>query len=122
MIQIDHVGIAARNPESSAKWLAKILGVGAPSVDGADDDMFRIDLGHGSFVLFNAAEKIDLTHMAFRVDGAEFKGVIERLRSMGVSFGNEPDDTKNGRTEDHLGGAGRVYFVDENGHLFEVTC
>jgi catechol 2,3-dioxygenase-like lactoylglutathione lyase family enzyme len=122
MIQIDHVGIAARNPESSAKWLSQILGAGTPSVDGADDDMFRIDLGHRSFVLFNAAEKIDLTHMAFRVDVDAFKGVIDRLRSMSVPFGNEPFDTKNGRTEDQLGGAGRVYFVDENGHLFEVTC
>jgi catechol 2,3-dioxygenase-like lactoylglutathione lyase family enzyme len=44
-----------------------------------------------------------------------------RLRSLGVPFGNQPEEPHNGRTDDPLGGAGRVYFVDENGHLFEVT-
>ena len=27
----------------------------------------------------------------------------------------------NGRTDDPLGGPGRVYFVSPDGHLFEVT-
>ena len=122
MIRIDHVGIPARNAKSSAHWLAQILGAPEPTPDGADDDMFRIDVGDGAFVLFNPAEKVDLVHMAFRLDRERFDEVVGRLRAGGVAFGNDPEDANNGRTDDPLGGAGRAYFVDENGHLFEVTC
>jgi hypothetical protein len=36
--------------------------------------------------------------------------------------GSGAKDPRNARTDDELGGAGRVYFVDANGHRFEVTC
>lgn len=123
MIQIDHIGLAARDTESSARRLATILGSPAPSVDGADDDMYRIDLAHGSFVLFNPAEQIDPSHVAFRVEAAQLAAIVERLRALSIPFGNRHDDTHNGQTDDvEIGGAGRIYFHDENGHLFEVTC
>jgi hypothetical protein len=40
----------------------------------------------------------------------------------GLTFGNDPENPRNGSTDDPLGGAVRVYFIDDNGHLFEVTC
>ncbi len=122
MLRIDHIGIAAHDARASAETLAAILGAPAPTADGADNDMFRIDLEHGAFVLFNAAAKVDPAHIAFHVDLARFGDVVKRLRERGTPFGNDPDDTRSGKTEDFLGGAGRVYFVDDNGHLFEVTC
>src|SRR4051794_29039188 len=53
MIEIDHIGIAARNAQTSARALAEILGAAEPTVDGADDDMYRVDLGHGAALLFS---------------------------------------------------------------------
>ena len=122
MLQIDHIGIAAHNALSSARALAHILGAAEPTPDGADNDMFRIDLGHGAFVLFNAATTVHPEHVAFRVDVPAFSGVLERLRARGMAFGNDPEDPRNGRTDDPLGGTARVYFLDENHHLFEVTA
>jgi catechol 2,3-dioxygenase-like lactoylglutathione lyase family enzyme len=122
MLQIDHIGIPAGDARRSAQRLAEILGASEPKPEGLDDDMFRVDLEDGAFVLFNPAQKIDLTHLAFRVDQARFDAIVGRLRAQQIPFGNDPEDPRNGSTEDHLGGAGRVYFVDENGHLFEVTC
>jgi catechol 2,3-dioxygenase-like lactoylglutathione lyase family enzyme len=122
MLKIDHIGLAARDAEASAKALAAILGAAEPTVDGADDDMYRIDLEHGAFLLFNASASVNPEHIAFRVDEGRFAEVVKRLEERGVAFGNEPEGPRNGRTEDPLGGAGRVYFVDENGHLFEVAC
>jgi catechol 2,3-dioxygenase-like lactoylglutathione lyase family enzyme len=122
MIQVDHIAIAARDPRASAGALADILGLGEPVTDGADDDMYRIDLDHGSFLLFSTAATVEPQHMAFRVDHARFGAVLERLRSRGVAFGNEPEDPRNGKTDDPLGGAGRIYFLHADGHLFEVTC
>jgi len=122
MIQIDHIGIPAFDARSSAHRLAEILGCPEPRVDGADDDMYRVDVGSGTFVLFNPARQVDVLHMAFRVDRERFGAIVARLQSARIAFGNEPDDPGSGKTEDPLGGHGRVYFLDENGHLFEVTC
>jgi catechol 2,3-dioxygenase-like lactoylglutathione lyase family enzyme len=61
--------------------------------------------------------------MAFRVDTENFAAVVNRLRAKGVTFGNDPDDLANGETADSFGGGkGRVYFIDPNGHLFEVVA
>ena len=122
MIQIDHIGIPARDARSSAQQLAEILGAPTPAADGADGDMFRVEVGQGAFVLFNPAEEIHRVHLAFRVDRASFAAVVARLGERRIPFGNEPDETRSGKTDDPLGGQGRLYFVDDNGHLFEVTC
>jgi catechol 2,3-dioxygenase-like lactoylglutathione lyase family enzyme len=122
MIEIDHIGIAARNAQTSARALAEILGASEPSADGADGDMYRVDLGHGAALLFSTSETVGFEHTAFRVDQTRFAKVVTRLRARGMEFGNDPENPRNGETMDPLGGAGRVYFHDENGHLFEVVC
>lgn len=122
MIEIDHIGIAARNAQTSAQALAEILGASEPSTDGADGDMYRVDLGHGAALLFATSETVGFEHVAFRVDQTRFANVVTRLRARGMEFGNDPENPRNGETTDPLGGAGRVYFHDENGHLFEVVC
>jgi catechol 2,3-dioxygenase-like lactoylglutathione lyase family enzyme len=122
MIHIDHIGLAALDARASAQALAAILGADEPTPDGADDDMFRIELADGAFVLFNPAATVPPAHVAFRGAPVWFAGVVARLRERGVAFGNDPEDPANGQTDDPLGGAGRVYFRDANGHLFEVTC
>jgi catechol 2,3-dioxygenase-like lactoylglutathione lyase family enzyme len=122
MIEIDHIGVAAHDAQTSARALAEILGAAEPTVDGADDDMYRVDLGHGAALLFSTSETVGIVHIAFRVERPRFAGVVARLRERGLELGNDPEDPRNGETTDPLGGAGRVYFHDENGHLFEVVC
>ncbi len=122
MIEVDHIGIAARDALRSARALAEILGAAEPTIDGADDDMYRVDLGHGAALLFSTSETVGFEHIAFRVDHSRFVGVVNRLRERGIPFGNDPENPRNGLTEDPLGGKGRVYFTDENGHLFEAVC
>jgi catechol 2,3-dioxygenase-like lactoylglutathione lyase family enzyme len=121
MIEIDHIGITSRNALESARALAEILGAPEPIADGADGDMYRVDLGHSASLLFSTSETINVEHIAFRVASSQFAEVITRLQKRGVSFGNDPEDPRNGKTDDPLGGAGRVYFIDVDGHLFEVV-
>ncbi|AKV04329.1 hypothetical protein AKJ09_10992 [Labilithrix luteola] len=121
MMHVDHMGIAAKDAKRAAEFLAAILGAPAPTPEGIDDEMFRVDLDNDEFILFTTLEKVDFTHLAFRVDGERFAAVDERLRQQKSPFGNDHRDTTNGKTDDPIGGHGRVYFEDENKHLFEVT-
>ncbi len=122
MIRFDHMQIEAKDIQRTARLLADLLGCAPPDAEGQEDDMFRVDLDQGSFVLFTKAPEPRFAHVAFRVDGTRFAATVERLQSKGIPFGNHHADTENRRTTDPLGGSGRVYFHDENGHLWEVTC
>ncbi len=117
---IDHVAVPAPDPEAAARWLAGILGADGVAPDGPDGDMFNVPLG-GGFVLFTAGVVSERHHLAFRIGAKQFDAVIERLRSAGTAFGDDPEDATNGGTTDHLGGAGRAYFTSPDGHFFEVT-
>lgn len=122
MLRIDHVALGAREPRAAAEWLAEILGLAAPRTEGADDDMFAVDLGDGASLLFATADPVPFQHMAFRVDAEAFAAIVGRLRARGLAHGNDPERPDNGLIEDPLGGAGRVYFASPDGHLFEATA
>jgi catechol 2,3-dioxygenase-like lactoylglutathione lyase family enzyme len=124
MMQFDHMAVDARDVVQSARFLADILGANDPVAEGADDDMMRVDLDDGGFILFSSAEEIRFSHVAFRVDRPRFGEVLTRLRAQGIQFGNDHSDTQNGRTQDMLGGPdnSRIYFTDANGHLWEIAC
>jgi catechol 2,3-dioxygenase-like lactoylglutathione lyase family enzyme len=120
LIQIDHIAVPVRDASAAARFLASILGLSPPERDGADGDLFRVAVGAGSFLLFTTAATVVGQHIAFRVDAVTFPAVVRRLRDSGLPFGNAPDDHTNGKTTDPRGGRGLVYFVDRDGHLFEV--
>jgi catechol 2,3-dioxygenase-like lactoylglutathione lyase family enzyme len=122
MLELDHIGITAHDARAAAQFLAEILGLPPPEPDGPDGDMYRLPLGDSSFLSFSSVVTVPPQHIAFRVDLATLKEVVERLRRKGLQFGNDPEDPTNGQVSDPLGGAGRVYFVDPNGHLFEVVA
>jgi|SRR5262245_37392414 len=121
MITLDHVGIPARDAEASARFLSEILGLGPAWPEGPDGEMYRLTIAENVSLLFSNADPAPTQHIAFRVDEATFTTVVDRLRAKGSAFGNDPEDLTNGQTSDPLGGAGRVYFFDPNGHLFEVV-
>jgi hypothetical protein len=121
MISFDHIQIAALDPKQSAIDLANILGVAKPIIEGRDNDLWRIDLNN-CFVLFSEhSAPVPFTHAAFKVDEKSFQQIIERLKKMGIPYGNDHEDPANSKTEDQLGGNGRVYWLDRDKHLLEIT-
>jgi catechol 2,3-dioxygenase-like lactoylglutathione lyase family enzyme len=120
MIAIDHIGVLARDVSSSAQFMADILGLAPGFPDGPDHEMFRLPVNESSSLLYFAADQIPGLHIAFRVDKPAFDGVVSRLRDRGLAFGNDPEDQTNMQASDFMGGHGRVFFLDPNGHLFEV--
>jgi catechol 2,3-dioxygenase-like lactoylglutathione lyase family enzyme len=61
-------------------------------------------------------------HLAIRVAPETFTSAIGRLSESGTAFGNDPEDAANGRTDDQLGGTGRAYFRDPDGHFYELVA
>jgi len=122
MIAIDHIGVLARDVTASARFLAEILGLPAALPAGPDGENVRLAVGGSGWIFYFPAEDVPGQHIAFRVDEDTFTGVVGRLRATGVAFGNDPEDQTNMETSDFLGGHGRVFFLDPNGHLFEVMA
>jgi catechol 2,3-dioxygenase-like lactoylglutathione lyase family enzyme len=122
MITIDHIGVLARDVAASAGFLAEILGLAPGWRDGPDGEMFRLQIGATGSLLYFPADEVPGQHLAFRVDEPTFDAVVDRLRARGVIFGNDPEDQTNLQTSDFLGGHGRAFFRDPNGHLFEVMA
>ncbi len=121
MITLDHIGIAARDAEASARFLSEILGLGPARPEGPDGEMYCLTIAENLSILFSTADPAPTRHIAFRVDEGAFTAVVDRLRAKGLAYGNDPEDLANMRTNDPLGGNGRAYFFDPNGHLFEVV-
>jgi catechol 2,3-dioxygenase-like lactoylglutathione lyase family enzyme len=121
---IDHVGIPALDPEAAGTFLAGVLGEGTVVPDGppGDDsaDMFSLVLDGWSLAFVRVPQPAPL-HLAIRVAPQTFTAAIERLSERGIAFGNDPEDAANGRTDDPLGGAGRAYFRDPDGHFYELV-
>jgi catechol 2,3-dioxygenase-like lactoylglutathione lyase family enzyme len=120
MITLDHIGIAARDAETSARFLSEILGLGPARTEGPEGEMYCLTIAESISLLFSPADAVATQHIAFRVDEATFTAVVDRLMAKGLAFGNDPEDFANMQTSDPLGGHGRVYFFDPNGHMFEV--
>jgi catechol 2,3-dioxygenase-like lactoylglutathione lyase family enzyme len=123
MIALDHVGVPARNAAASARFLSEILGLAPATPDGPEGEMCSLPIGESGALLFTPVGSVSAQHIAFRVDPVTFAAVVNRLRAQEVAFGNDPEDHANGQTADPFGGGhGRVYFLDPNGHLFEVVA
>jgi catechol 2,3-dioxygenase-like lactoylglutathione lyase family enzyme len=118
-VTLDHVGVPAADPEAAARFLGDVLGVGVVAPAGPDGDMFNLSVGQRALTYVRAPLH-DGHHIALRVDEQIFSGALSRLQERKVPFGNDPGDPSNGQTADPLGGAGRIYFVDPDGHLFEL--
>jgi catechol 2,3-dioxygenase-like lactoylglutathione lyase family enzyme len=52
-------------------------------------------------------------------DDVTLDRIIVQLQLLGASYGSQPNDPTNGRT-DHPVAEGGVYFRTPDGHLFEV--
>ena len=115
-ILLDHLIVPSRDPVTSARSLAGILGV-----------PWEADVSHFTPVYVNETLTLDFDqrerfyshHYCFHVSDEEFDGILERVRDAGIKYRSTPQGTDDLQLNTRLGGR-NFYWTDRDGHVWEV--
>lgn len=115
-IELNHTIVWARDKESSAQFLAGVLGL---EVGERSGPFVPVRLGNGVTLDYAAADHVRPQHYAFLVGEEEFDAALSRLRAAGVEYYADPLHQYPGRLNHRNGGRG-LYFADADGHNLEL--
>ncbi|HTJ38248.1 MAG TPA: VOC family protein [Dactylosporangium sp.] len=117
-VQLNHTIVAARDKETSASFLATMLGV---PVGPRFGPFIPVEVSNGVTLDFIDAgsEPIASQHYAFLVSEGEFDAIFGRIREVGVDYYADPHHDRPRQINHRDGGRG-VYFDDPNGHNLEI--
>jgi catechol 2,3-dioxygenase-like lactoylglutathione lyase family enzyme len=115
-IQLNHTIVSARDQDASARFLAEILGLPAPTRHGP---FTVVQAGETSLDFVDTDEAITSQHYAFLVSEAEFDEIFARIKAKDLPYWADPHKTKPGEINRRDQGRG-CYFDDPNGHILEI--
>jgi catechol 2,3-dioxygenase-like lactoylglutathione lyase family enzyme len=116
-VELNHTIVAARDPEGSARFMAGILGLAAPTRYGP---FMVVEAANGvSLDFMHSDDEVTSQHYAFLVTEAEFDEIFERITARGLAHWADPGQRRAGEINTRDGGRG-VYFEDPEGHLLEI--
>ena len=116
-VELNHTIVWCRDQQTSATFLAEVLGLPAPARFGP---FLVVEAGNGVSLDYHDSDaEIASQHYAFLVGEDDFDGVFDRIRARGLDYWADPGQTRPGEINHHDGGRG-VYFPDPDGHLLEV--
>ena len=115
-VEINHMIVPASDRKASARFLGDILGVEpGPVVIGHFEPL---QVG-GVTIDFMDSADVRSMHIAFHVDDETFDGALQRFEELGTATFADPMHSQPGEINHRWGGRG-VYFVDPDGHNFEL--
>jgi catechol 2,3-dioxygenase-like lactoylglutathione lyase family enzyme len=117
---IDHIALAVRDVQRSARWYADVLGF-EPRHEGMWDGVpVFIGKGDTALALFPAKpdarsisssrDQIAMLHFALRCDRKNFMAAQDELKRRGIKFGFQDHEISHS-----------IYFDDPDGHKLEIT-
>jgi hypothetical protein len=117
MIVLDHHIVPSRHRENSARWLAHVLGLPAPRIEGP---FAAVDLG-GETSLYFAGWDVEVAsqHYAFKVGEEEFDHIVDRLCAESIDYWSDHTLSQPATVRRDATGNG-VYFRSPEGHLLEL--
>jgi len=116
-VQLNHTIVWCPDPQSSASFLADVLGRPAPTRFGP---FLVVELDNGVSLDFMKSDgDAPFQHYAFLVSEDEFDGIFGRIRDRRLEYWADPGRTEPGKINRNDGGHG-VYFKDADGHLLEI--
>jgi catechol 2,3-dioxygenase-like lactoylglutathione lyase family enzyme len=117
-IALNHTIVHARDARASARFLADVLGLPAPTRFGP---FHVVELGNSvSLDYMNVdTDAIAAQHYAFLVDESDFDAIFGRIRERGLDHWADPGQRVQNEINTRDGGRG-VYWEDPDGHLLEI--
>jgi catechol 2,3-dioxygenase-like lactoylglutathione lyase family enzyme len=115
-VRLNHTIVAARDRQTSARFLADVLGLPVPTTYGP---FWVVQLANDVSLDFVDDDDVHPRHYAFLVTEAEFDEIFGRIRARGLDFWADPFQRLPGEINTHDGGRG-VYWLDPDGHLLEI--
>jgi len=115
-IELNHTIVPARDPRTSAQFLADILGI---PVDPPVSHFTPITLANQVTLDYDQSDDFDTHHYAFLVSEEEFDAAFARISGGGVTFYADPGCRRPGEIYRGNGRRG-TYFRDPDGHLMEI--
>jgi catechol 2,3-dioxygenase-like lactoylglutathione lyase family enzyme len=117
MIHLNHTIAPARDAAVSARFLADVLGVAAPTRFGP---FHCVALDNGVTLDFqDTPGDVEVRHYAFLVSEGEFDAIFARIVERGLPYWADPFHQQPGEINRHDGGRG-VYCDDPDGHRLEI--
>jgi catechol 2,3-dioxygenase-like lactoylglutathione lyase family enzyme len=116
-IEFNHTILRARDSAGSAKFLAEMLGLPAPTHWGPFHIVTTDNGANLDFMITDG--EITPQHYAFLVSETEFDAIFARISERNLPYWADPAQRQPGEINHHDHGRG-VYFKDPNGHLLEV--
>ena len=114
-IELNHTIIPAQDKEASARFLAEILGLDAPTAFGP---FLCVESANGvSLDYADHAGAFAPSHYAFLVTEEEFDAIYARITQRNLPYWADPGHTQQGVINRHGRG---FYFEDPSGHNMEV--
>src|SRR6266705_1830832 len=117
---IDHVALAVRDVECSAKWYIEVLGFERLHEGRWNGIPVFIGKGNTAIALFPARDdhsqsadrtsKIRMLHLAFRANRENFLSAQGELKQRGIKFEFQDHEISHS-----------IYFRDPDGHKLEIT-
>lgn len=95
-ITIDHILLPAHNYEESARWLAKVMGF---LFLGLDRHFAPLRVNDTFKLVYYTTQDFTPYHLGFYIGDEEFEGILQRLQENGVTYGNDPREVTNMRTD-----------------------
>ncbi|MCI3272702.1 VOC family protein [Streptomyces cylindrosporus] len=116
-VQLNHTIVAAYDKNTSARFLADILGL---EVSPQYGPFIPVEIPNGvTLDYMDATGDITPQHYAFLVSEDDFDAIFARVRQAGLTYWADPYHRRTGEINHNDGGRG-TYFDDPNGHNLEI--
>jgi catechol 2,3-dioxygenase-like lactoylglutathione lyase family enzyme len=117
--ELNHTIVPARDPQTSAKFLAGTLGL---TLDLPVAHFTPVTLANHVTLDFDQLDDFEPHHYAFMLSEHEFDAAVARIQNGGITYYGDPACQEEGqiyRSKRYDGRRG-TYFRDPSGHLMEI--
>ncbi|MEV1006782.1 VOC family protein [Streptomyces sp. NPDC049881] len=118
-VELNHTIVPARDPQTSARFLADILGL---EVDPPVAHFTPVTLSNRVSLDYDRLDDFEPHHYAFMLGEQEFDAALARIQHSGITHYGDPACKETGEVyhSRHTPGRRGTYFRDPDGHLMEL--